>query len=324
MSINSKLKRLAASIATYGTAYLFERACLPREQAVSLPCMKKRQANYANMSQEDRARELCRLFACGTGRKLDLDHPRTFNEKMQWLKLYGGSELRTRLIDKVAVKEWVAQKVGERYVVPLLGVWDAADDIEFDGLPERFVLKCNHGAGYNIIVRDKNKLDQDDVKRMIDAWMSENYAYGHMMELQYEDVIPKVFAEEYMENGGGDIYDYKIYCYGGEPRYTQFLCDRAKSLRMAYFDNDWHRLQFRYAQHPLITEPVERPENFDEMLSIARELSDGWPFVRVDLYRLDDGTVKFGEMTFIPAGGMIDWVPADADKLLGEFIELPY
>ena len=323
MSIDKQLRRLAASVATYGPAYVVERARLPHEQAASLPCMKKRQARYAGMSQEERADELCRLFKCGTGRKLDLSDPRTFDEKMQWLKLYGGSPLRTRLIDKVAAREWVAEKVGERYVVPTLGVWDSFDDIDFGMLPERFALKCNHGAGYNIIVHDKARLDLADAKRKVDAWMGENYAYGHMMELQYEDIVPKVFAEEYMENAGGDIYDYKIYCYGGEPRYTQFLCDRATGLRMAYFDNDWNKQVFRYSQHALIAENIERPENFGEMLDVARTLAEGWPFVRVDLYRLDDGTVKFGEMTFIPAGGMIDWVPESTDLMLGEPIELP-
>lgn len=324
MSVGTMFKRLAASVLTYGPAYVFERVSLPHEQAASLPCMRKRQALYVNMPREERARELCRLYACGTGKKLDLNHPRTFNEKMQWLKLYGGSDLRTRLIDKVAVKEWVAQKVGEKYVVPLLGVWDSAADIEFDVLPERFAMKCNHGAGYNIIVHDKATLDFDAARQRMGIWMGENYAYGHMMELQYEHVIPKVFAEEYMENSGGDIYDYKIYCFAGEPCYTQFLCDRARGLRMAYFDNNWKKLTFRYAQHPLIVEPIERPDNFDEMLDVARKLAEGWPFVRVDLYRLDDGTVKFGEMTFIPAGGMIDWVPASADMLLGEPIDLPF
>lgn len=310
-------------MATYGPAYALERARFPHDQAVRLPCMLRRQRRYARMSQIERADELCRLFECGTGRKLDLGNPRTFNEKMQWLKLYGGSSLRTRLVDKVTAREWVAEKVGEKYVVPLLGVWDSFDEIDFDALPDRFALKCNHGAGYNIIVRDKAKLDLNDAKRKVNAWVGENYAYGHMMELQYEGIAPKVFAEEYIENAGGDVCDYKIYCYDGEPLYTQFLCDRATGLRMAYFDNDWNRQSFRYSQHALITESIERPENFDEMLDVARALAQGWPFVRVDLYRLDDGAVKFGEMTFIPAGGMIDWVPASADLMLGEPIELP-
>ena len=324
MPIDMKLRRLAASVATYGPAYLVERAFSPHDQVGRLACMRKRQARYASMSRDERADELCRLFYCGTGRKLDLSDPRTFDEKMQWLKLYGGSPLRTRLIDKVEARKWVADRVGEKYVVPLLGVWNCFDDIDFEALPERFALKCNHGAGYNIIVHDKSKLNLADAKRKVDAWMSENYAYGHMMELQYEDITPKVFAEEYMENAGGDIYDYKIYCYDGEPLYTQFLCDRATGLRMAYFDNDWNKQAFRYSQHALIAENIERPENFDEMLDVARTLSRGWPFVRVDLYRLDDGTIKFGEMTFIPAGGMIDWVPASADLMLGEPIRLSF
>ncbi len=310
-------------MATYGPVYAIERARLPHDQVGRLPCMRKRQARYAGMTQVERADELCRLFECGTGRKLDLADPKTFDEKMQWLKLYGGSPLRMRLIDKVEAKEWVAEKVGEKYVVPLLGVWDRFDDIDFNVLPERFALKCNHGAGYNIIVHDKSKLDLVDAKRKVDAWMGENYAYGQMMELQYEDIAPKVFAEEYMENAGGDIYDYKIYCYGGEPHYTQFLCDRATGLRMAFYDNDWNKQSFHNSQHPLLAEDVERPSNLDEMLDVARTLAKGWPFVRVDLYRLDDGTIKFGEMTFIPAGGMIDWVPASADLMLGEPIELP-
>ena len=323
MTISTNLKRLAASVGTYGPAYITERAGAPHDQIGKLPCMRRRQKLYAGMSVAERADELERLFMCGTGRKLDLSNPRTFDEKMQWLKLYGGSDLRTRLIDKVSAREWVAEKVGKEYVVPMIGVWDSFDEIDFDALPGRFALKCNHGAGYNIIVHDKSKLDLADAKAKVDAWMGENYAYGQMMELQYEHIVPKVFAEEYMENAGGDIYDYKIYCYDGEPLYTQFLCDRATGLRMAYFDNDWNKQAFRYSQHALIAENIERPENFGEMLDVARTLSKGWPFVRVDLYRLDDGTIKFGEMTFIPAGGMIDWVPASADLLLGEPIVLP-
>lgn len=324
MTISSKLKRLAASVDTYGFAYIIERARAPHDQIGSLPCMRKRQELYAGMSVAERAAELERLFMCGTGRRLDLSNPKTFNEKMQWLKLYGESDLRTRLIDKVFAREWVAEKVGEKYVVPMLGVWDSFDEIDFEALPDRFALKCNHGAGYNIIVHDKSNLDLADAKVKVDGWMGENYAYGHMMELQYERIEPKIFAEEYMENAGGDIYDYKIYCYDGEPLYTQFLCDRATGLRMAYFDNDWNKQAFRNSQHALIAENIERPENFDEMLDVARALSQGWPFVRVDLYRLDDGTIKFGEMTFIPAGGMIDWAPVSADLMLGEPIELPF
>ena len=323
MSINVKLRRLAASVATYGPAYVFERVGLPHEQAASLPCMKKRQSRYPSMTQEERANELARLFKCGTGRKLNLDNPKTFDEKMQWLKLYGGSPLRTFLIDKITAREWVAQKVGGKYIVPLLGVWNSFDEIDFDNLPKRFALKCNHGAGYNIIVHDKKQLDIFGAKSKVDGWMHENYAYGHMMELQYEDIVPKVFAEEYIESSGGDVYDYKIYCYDGEPLYTQLLCDRAVGLRMAYFDNEWNKQGFRNSQHAFIVENLERPGNFDEMLDVARTLSKGFPFVRVDLYRLDDGTIKFGEMTFIPAGGRIEWTPASADVMLGKPLVLP-
>ena len=259
-----------------------------------------------------------------TRKYLNLDNPRTFNEKIQWLKLYDSTPIKTRLADKYLVRDWVKEKIGEQYLIPLLGVYDKFEEIDFEKLPNQFVIKCNHGCAYNIIVKDKTKLDLADVKAKLDKWMSENFAFKCGYELHYRDIKPKIIIEKYIENkGADDLYDYKFWCFDGKVAYIQFLSERNLSgLKMAFYDKDWVKQTFVYS-HPLDTKKIEKPNNLDEMIRLAEILSKGFPHVRVDFYRLNDGTIYFGEMTFTSASGSCKWNEEQINLELGKMIKLP-
>lgn len=261
-----------------------------------------------------------------TGEILNLDNPRTFNEKIQWMKLYDSTPIKSRLADKYLVREWVAEKIGEQYLIPLLGVWDSFDDIDFSTLPDRYVLKCNHGCAYNLIVKNKNELDQAKARQVFNRWMNEDFAYKAGLELHYSGITRKIIAEAYIENTGsneGDLYDYKFWCFNGKVKYIQFLSERNTSgLKMAFYDLDWKKQDFVYS-YPLDAKEIEKPDNLNEMITLAEKLAEGFNHVRVDFYRMDDGTLYFGEMTFTSASGTCKWVPAEMNRVIGDMIELP-
>lgn len=255
---------------------------------------------------------------------LNLDNPKTFNEKIQWLKLYDSTPIKTRLADKYLVRDWVKEKIGEEYLIPLLGVYDKFDDIDFAKLPKQFVIKCNHGCGYNIIVKDKSKLDLSDAKAKIDKWMNENFAFRVGFELHYRDIEPKIIIEKYIENKGtDDLYDYKFWCFNGKVEYIQFLSERnLDGLKMAFYDKNWHKQKFVYS-YPLDKKTIKKPDNLDVMIELAKKLSVGFNHVRVDFYRLNDGTIYFGEMTFTSASGTCKWNDERINRYFGNLIKLP-
>ena len=260
-----------------------------------------------------------------TGDVLDLDNPRTFDEKIQWSKLYDSTPIKTRLADKYLVRDWVAEKIGDKYLIPLLGVYDSFDEIDFEKLPKQFVIKCNHGCAYNIIVKDKSKLDLADVKAKLDKWMNENFAFSYGCELHYRDIKPKIIIEQFIENkkSGGDLYDYKFWCFGGKVYYIQFLSERnIDGLKMAFYNKNWEKQHFVYS-HPLDKKNIEKPSNLDEMIELAERLSKDFNHVRVDFYRLDDGTIYFGEMTFTSASGTCKWNDEKINRYFGKLFKLP-
>ncbi len=277
---------------------------------------------YKNVNPKKYPKELKNWYKIRTNNKLKLKKPQTFNEKIQWLKLYDSTPLKTNLTDKYLVRDYVKERVGEKYLVPLLGVWNNFDDINFNNLPNKFVLKANHGCGWNIVVKDKNQFNKNCAKIKFDRWMNTNYAYVSGFELQYKDIMPKIIAEEFIQNEGNDLYDYKVWCFSGKPEYIMFLAERSLGLKMAFFDTSWNRMPFTYTYPPL-EKDVPKPDNLHELLELSRALSKGFSHVRVDFYRLDDGTFLFGEMTFTSLSGICNWNPAEYDILLGEKIKLP-
>lgn len=277
---------------------------------------------YEGLHPDKYADELKHWFKRWSGKTLNLENPQTFNEKIQWLKLNDSTPIKTRLTDKYLARDWVKERIGEKYLIPLLGTWDKFDDIDFDRLPDKFVLKANHGCGWNMIVNDKGSLDKAAAKKEFDRWMNTNFAFINGLELQYKTIPPKIIAEVFMENEGLDLYDYKIWCFNGTPKFIMFLAERHIGLKMAFYDLAWNLLPFTYS-YPSYEKQVRRPDNLDEMIHIAEELCREFIHVRVDLYRLDDGALKFGEMTFTTASGQCAWNKPEYDSLIGQLMVLP-
>ena len=287
----------------------------------------RRQMNYLyykGLHPEQYEDNLKEWYKSQLGENLNLDNPKTFNEKIQWLKLNDSTPLKTQLADKYLVREWVKNKIGEKYLIPLLGVWDDFDDINFNSLPRQFVLKANHGCAYNIIVKDKTTFNKDDARNKFKLWLRENFAFKFGLEMHYKNIQPKIIAENFIENTtSGDLYDYKFWCFNGKVHYIQFLSERnLDGLKMAFYDKDWNKQHFVYSC-PLDKKTIEKPDNLDEMINLAEKLSKDFNHVRVDFYRLDDGTIYFGEMTFTSASGSCKWNDEKINQQFGDLIKLP-
>lgn len=256
------------------------------------------------------------------GETLDLENPKTFNEKIQWLKLYDSTPIKTKLADKYLVRDWVKEKIGEEYLIPLLGVWDKFDDIDFDKLPDKFVLKCNHGCGYNIIVKDKSKLDIEEVRKKINQWMTENFAFKNGLELHYSSIPRKIIAEKYLETKNGDLQDYKFICMDGDIKVIWVDKDRYNGHKRNLYDTDWNLLDKQINTHYQHFNDCEKPHNFDKMKEFAKLMSKGFALVRVDFYENNDN-LYFGEMTFTIASGIGKTYPTSYDLELGDMLKLP-
>ncbi len=207
-----------------------------------------------------------------TGEILNLDNPKTFNEKIQWLKLYDSTPLKTRLADKYLVREWIKEKIGEEYLIPILGVWDKFDDIDFNKLPERFVLKGNHGCAYNYIVKDKSKMDIEDARKKFNKWMKRNYAQNGGLELHYKDIPPKIVAEAYIEDSNKELNDFKIMCFNGKPQYIWIDQGRFTNRTENIYNTKWE-LQPFLLTYPNSKEEVPPPQNLDKMFELAEILA---------------------------------------------------
>ncbi len=266
---------------------------------------------------------LCAWYKRVTGQKLNLHNPRGFNEKIQWSKLYDSTPLKTRLADKYLVRDWVAEKIGKQYLIPLLGVYDRFEEIDFSKLPDSFVIKCNHGSAYNIIVKDKAQLDLADVKTKLDRWMSENFAFKNGVELHYLNIPPKIIIEQYMqEESGEDLRDYKITCFDGKPEFIWIDGDRFSEHKRNLYDLEWNQLDAKVCSRYKTFESPSKPECLDEMLRLASILSNGFSYVRVDFYIIN-GKLYFGEMTFTSESGATDIKPEAFEKRLAQKFVLP-
>lgn len=254
-------------------------------------------------------------------KKLHLDNPLSFNEKLQWLKLYNRNPLYTKLVDKYEVKKYIAEKIGEQYIIPTLGVWDNFDDIDFDSLPNQFVLKCTHDSGGLVIVKDKSKFDKDTANKKINKCLKRNY-YWQGREWPYKDVKPRIIAEKFISFGEeGDIPDYKFYGFNGKVTALMVATERQSGhTKFDFFDNNFNYLPFRWGHDHASVRPT-KPENFNKMLDIASVLSKGFPHIRVDLYNVN-GNIYFGELTFTHWSGMCPFEPEEWDYKFGSWIEL--
>lgn len=273
------------------------------------------------MDKEKIPEALCDWYYEKTGKTLDLEHPKTFNEIIQWTKLYDFDAEKCKLVDKYLVRDWVKEKIGENYLIPLLGVWNRAEDIDFDKLPQSFVLKCNHGCHYNIIVKDRSIQDFDLIRKKLNEWLHEDFAFMNGFEMQYSQIQPRIIAEEYIENANEDLYDYKVFCFNGKAKYIMFLSNRKQKLKMQFYDLEWNLQPFVYSFERDET-IIEKPDNLPELIECAEKLAAGFIQSRVDFYRLNDGSWKFGEITFTSASGIANWNPPEYDEILGSQIDL--
>lgn len=263
------------------------------------------------------------MFSLRTGYSLNLDYPQTFNEKLQWLKLHDQHKEYTQMVDKAEVKKYVADIIGEEYIIPTLAIYDSAYSIDFNELPEQFVLKCTHDSGSVVICRDKKTLNQTATIKKLAKKLHHNYFYENR-EYPYKKVKPRILAEKYMSNHDGEeLKDYKFYCFNGNPMYCQVVSDREKMKSMDFFDKDWNHQPFHKTKDfPFADVTPSRPINHQKMLDLARQLSAGIPFIRVDFYEIDC-RIYFGELTFFPATGMGGFSPMEWDYRFGELIHLP-
>lgn len=259
-----------------------------------------------------------------THKRLNLTNPTTYNEKLNWLKLYDHNPLYTTLVDKLKVKDYVSEKIGIDYVIPTIGVWKHAEDIEWDQLPDRFVLKTTQGGG-NIgvtICRDKSKVDKDKVVKKMNSALKQNLYYSSR-EWPYKNVEPRIFAEEYMEDEHRELRDYKFFCFNGKCQMVEVLTERQtrKTAFANFYDRDYNPMPFK-GGHP--TNPIspQKPNGFERMVSIAEMLSENLHHVRIDLYDIN-GKVYFGEFTFFHSGGVSTFKPAKWDEKIGTWLNLP-
>lgn len=282
-------------------------------------------SGWANKMDDERYLRM--LYFVKFRKPLNLKNPQTFSEKIQWLKLYNHKPEYTTMVDKYAVKEYVSKIIGSQYVIPTFGVWDRPEDIEWDKLPNRFVLKTNHdGGNFGIVIcKDKATFDKEKaIKRLRTSINRDTFLFGR--EWPYKNIKRRVFAEQYLESEPctKDLPDYKWFCFNGEPKFCQMIQNRTTKETIDIFDTNWNHQNFVGLNPHAGNNPVvpKRPNDLEIQIEIARKLSKDIPFSRIDLYSIGDRTF-FGEVTFFPKGGMGKFSPKDYDKILGQMIILP-
>lgn len=252
----------------------------------------------------------------------NLSQPETFNEKIQWLKLYNRKPIYTVMVDKYAVKEYVANLIGEEHIIPTIGVWDSFDEIDFNKLPPQFVLKCTHDSGSMALCKDKSVFDIPKARKMLQKSLKTNY-YLRAREWPYLNVPHRIIAEKYMEDESGELKDYKFFCFDGEVKALYIATERNSKTetKFDFFDTDFNHLPFTQT-HPNSDKIIEKPKCFEQMKHLASILSRGIPHVRVDFYEVNE-KVYFGELTFSHMSGCHRFEPSEWDKHFGDWITLP-
>lgn len=254
------------------------------------------------------------------GRFLNKENPEYFGEKIQWLKLYGGLEKYGDIVDKYNVRKYIKEKIGEEYLIPLIGVYDNIDEIEWDKLPNSFVLKNNNGSSMNFIVKDKNKVNILKIERLLKKWLKSKY-YKIKKENQYLNVKNKIICEKYISDNDGNLLDYKFFCFDGEPVFVKVDFDRYSNHTANFFDMSWKKIEMSELGFANYNGEIKKPENFEKMIKIARSLAKDFQFIRVDLYNVD-GKIYFGELTLTPASGKHSFLPIEKDLEIARRIKI--
>ena len=261
------------------------------------------------------------MYWAKTGKKLNLKNPVFYSEKIQWLKLYEVKENYSQYVDKLEVRSFVKEKIGEDHLIPLIGIYNSVSEIDWKSLPDKFVLKCTHGSGSNIVCEDKSKLNYKDSSRKLKKWVERNY-YWYGRSKPYKNIKPRIIAEEYMvDDSGFELKDYKIFCFNGEPKIIQVDYSHFTNNKRNIYDTEWNYLpvSFLYNSDPNVA--INKPKNLSKMLDIARTLSNSFVHVRIDLYVVFD-KIYFGEMTFFPESGFGEFEPSTFSKEMGNYIKI--
>ena len=265
-------------------------------------------------------------FRLRLGRKLDINNPVTLNEKLQWMKFNYRFPLQSIVSDKLLVRNYVANKIGDQYLIPLLGQWDKFDDIDFRKLPNQFVLKCNHDSGGLVVCKNKNSLDINKAKSKINKSLKTNFYYIGR-EYQYRNIIPKIMCEKFISDNGQVPLDYKIYCFNGKPDVILVCKDRfndnSHKAQYLYYDQQWNFMPLNKGDEKIEDPRIEKPKNLDEMLNIASILSEDFYFARIDLYNIN-GKIYFGEITLSPNSGFDADITYETDLMFGNKLNIPY
>ena len=288
--------------------------------------VKKYHYSLGPLLDDQKKREILEeAFERRVGYKLNFDNPQTFNEKIMWLKLYYQDPLVTKCCDKYTVKDYINEVVGDEYFVPTIAAWSDPDNIDFDALPDQFVLKVNWSSGYNIIVKDKSKLDIEATRKKLKRWMQpDRNSYYQYFSWGYKHMKPVVYAEKYLEQIDGQVYDYKFFFCSGKFEFLFISKDRSNDDTLTYdfFDNEFNHIDVTYNIGKHADPLPEKPKNYDRMLAVAEKLAQPFPFVRVDFYEVGD-RIYVGEMTFYSGGGLLPFTPSEWDYKFGEKIKLP-
>lgn len=252
----------------------------------------------------------------------NLKNPKTFNDKLQWLKLNDIHPEYTALVDKYEVKRILGEVIGEEYIIPTLGVWDSFEEIDFDNLPYQFVLKTTHDSGGVVVCADRAKFDIEKARRKLEKSLRHNFFYEHR-EYPYKDVKPRIIAEKYMvDESGTELKDYKFFCFDGKCKMLFIATDRSiGDVKFDFFDTEFNHLPFKQG-HPWSTKEIKKPAGFDKMIELAEKLAKGYRHVRVDLYDIN-GKIYFGELTFFHFSGKTPFIPSEWDEKIGEWLTLP-
>ncbi len=285
-----------------------------------VPVYKSDEDKLPYMNEKEMLEEISNIYISEIGKIPNLENPVTYTEKVNANKIHMGNERCTLLADKYLVKEIIKNEVGEQYVVPLFGVWENAEDINYDNLPDKFVLKVNNASGRNILVKDKKKLNIGETNKKLNAWLKENYGYEGF-SLQYRGIQPKIICEEYLDGLAESVYDYQFFCFHGAPKYIWCINGSHRAgCRASFYDLDWNVQPFSFG-YPRDDRVAPKPSKLEEMIELSKKLSKGFEHVRVDLYEMPDGRVLFGEMTFQTWGGFRRFYPPEYDYIMGKMFD---